>query len=171
MQWKPSRLTPEQMEERRLQGGRMLRRGRWSEAEIADRLGVTRAAVSRWAKRMAQGGLRYLRRRKRSGRPPKLDHDQRKGLRRLLKRGAKAAGFRSDRWTLQRIQQVIEREFHVVYHPNYVARLLEKMGWSLQLPLPRAKERDEALIRAWLVHDWPRIKKGAAERRYDRVFR
>lgn len=171
MVWKPTRLTLEQMEERRLQAGRMLRRKRWSEAEIARQLGVSRTAVCRWAQRMVQGGWRQLRRRKRSGRPPKLGHEQLKILRRYLKRGAKAFGFRSDRWTLQRIQKVIEREFHVVYHPNYVARVLDKMGWSPQVPLPRAKERDEALIRAWLIQDWPRIKKGAAEKRNDRVFR
>lgn len=171
MVWKPTRLTPVQMEERRLQAGRMLRHGQLSKAEIARQLGVSRMAVGQWAKQIAEGGLRRLRRRKRSGRPPKLNKEQLQILRRLLKRGATAAGFRSDRWTLQRIQQVIEREFHVVYHPHYVARVLAKMGWSLQVPLPRAKERDEALIRAWLAQDWPRIKKGAAERRNDRVFR
>jgi putative transposase len=158
------------MEERRLQAGRLLRK-RWSEAEIARQLGVSRTAVSRWAQRMARGGWRQLRRRKRNGRPPKLGQEQLKLLRRHLKRGAKALGFRSDRWTLQRIQKVIEREFQVVYHPNYVARVLDKMGWSPQVPLPRAKERDEALIRAWLAKDWPRIKKGSAERRHDRIFR
>ncbi len=170
MIWKPTRLTLEQMEERRLQAGRMLRCGRLSKAEIARQLGVSRMAVCHWAKQLAEGGLRRLRQRKRSGRPPKLNQEQRKILRRLLKRGAKAFGFRSDRWTLSRIQQVIERELHVVYHPNYVARVLDQMGWSLQMPLPRAKERDEALIRAWLEKDWPRIKKGAAEKRDDRVF-
>ncbi len=171
MIWKPSHLTPEQMEERRLQAGRMLRRGSLSKAEIARQLDVSRMAVTRWATQLAKGGLRRLRRRKRSGRPPKLHREQRKILRRLLKRGAKAFGFPSDRWTLHRIQQVIARELHVVYHPNYVARVLDRMGWSLQVPLPRAKERDEVLIRARLAQDWPRIKKGAAEKRNDRVFR
>ena len=159
------------MEERRLQAGQMLRSNRWSHAEIARQLGVTRMAVWYWAHQLAHGGWRSLRRRKRSGRPRKLSPEQRKVLRRFLKRGAKAFGFRSDRWTLHRIQKVIEREFHVVYHPHYVARLLQAMGWSPQVPLPRAKERDEALIRAWLARDWPRIKKGAAQRRNDRVFR
>lgn len=171
MEWKPTRLTPEQMEERRVQAGQMLRRRKLSKAEIARQMGVSRMAVTQWAKQLAKGGLRRLRRRKRSGRPPKLNREQRKILRRLLKRGAKAFGFRSDRWTLHRIQRVIEREFHVVYHPNYVARILDQMGWSLRVPRPRAKERDEALIRAWLEKDWPRIKKGAAEKRNDRVFR
>jgi transposase len=170
MLWKPFHLTRGQMEERRLAGARMLRRRKWSQAEIARQLGVARMTVSDWAKELVRGGLRRLRRRKPSGRPPKLSKLQQKALLRWLKRGAKVAGFRTERWTLQRIQKVIEREFHVVYHPNYVARLLHKLGWSLQVPLPRAKERDEKLIQAWLDHDWPRIKKSTANRRNYRVF-
>jgi putative transposase len=159
------------MEERRLTGGRLLRRTKWSQTKIARYLGVSRATVSEWAKQLAQGGLRKLRSRKPSGRPLKLTKPQRQALLRLLKHDAKQAGFRTERWTLQRIAQVIEREFHVVYHPNYVADLLRQWHWSLQVPLPRAKERNEAMIRAWLAHDWPRIKKSAAERRNHRVFR
>ena len=141
----------------------MLRRNKWSQSEIARHLGVTRMAVSHWAKQLIHGGLRQLHQRKPAGRSSKLTQPQRKALLRLLKHGAKAAGFRTEHWTLQRIQTVIEREFHVVYHPNYIARVLQKLGWSLQAPLPRAKERDEKLIRAWLQDDWPRIKKKHGE--------
>ncbi len=35
--------------------------------------------------------------------------------------------------------------------------------------MPRAAEREEAVIRAWLEHDWPRIKK-ARRRGVDIVF-
>jgi transposase len=64
---------------------------------------------------------------------------------------------------------VIEREFGVSYHQNYISRLLHDLGWSVQKPEQRAIERDEDLIRAWLSRDWPRIKKSAAARRRDRV--
>jgi transposase len=43
---------------------------------------------------------------------------------RWLKGSAQAAGFPTERWTLQRIQKTIEREFHVGYHPNYVSHSL-----------------------------------------------
>lgn len=160
MKWKPSYLTREQMEERRRTGGGLIRQGKLSQAEIARQLGVTRMAVSHWVKQLDQGGLR---RRKPPGCPPKLTPVQHKAMLRWLKRGAQAAGFPIERWTLQRIQKTIEREFHVEYHPNYVSHLLQKLNWSLQVPLPRAKERDEKLIRAWLVQDWPRIKKKRGE--------
>jgi transposase len=165
MSFRPLRLTPEQLEERRMEGARLLRAGHLSQAEIARQLDISRATVSEWAKRLASGGLRRLRRRPRSGRPAKLTWAQQKVLLHLLKRGALAAGFETDRWTGPRIRGLIEQTFDITYHSRYLPRLLHKLNWSQQVPLVRAVERDEALIQAWLVHDWPRIKKGAAERR------
>jgi len=149
---------------------KLLRQGKLSLAEIARRLGVSRSAVSQWTSQLAQGGLRQLRRRRSKGRPPKLANAQKQALRHLLKRGARRAGFPTEGWTLQRIQTLIERELQVTYHPTYVARLFQQLGWSPQVPLPRAKERDESLIRAWLAQDWPRIKKSAATQSRNRVF-
>ena len=170
MAWNPTHLTPTQLEERRLTGGRLLKAGRLSQAEIARQLGVSRATVCGWAKQVAARGLRALRCRPHSGRPPKLTAQQQRRLTRILKRGARRAGCATERWTLGRVQQVIVREFGVRYHPNYVNRLLRRLDWSLQQPLPRAAERDEDLIRAWLAQDWPRIKKSAAARRRHRVL-
>ncbi len=170
MPFQPTTLTRKQLEERRRLASKMLRSKRWSQAEIARQLGVSRTGVSQWAKQLRQGGLRQLRARVGTGRPAKISHQQQKDLVRLLQRGARAAGYPTERWTLQRIQSVIQREFQVTYHPNYVARLLRQLGWSPQVPLPRAKERDENIIRAWLTHDWARIKKSAAHRRRNRVF-
>ena len=76
-----------------------------------------------------------------------------------------ASGFDTERWTLARVQALIEKEFGVHYHPNYISRLLHDLGWSVQKPETRAMERDEELIRAWLSKDWNRIKKSAAARR------
>jgi len=159
MSWQPSTLTRDQMEERRLEGGRLLKAGNLSQSAIAKEVGVSRATVSVWNKQLQEGGLRRLRRRHPSGRPARLTAEQGKALLRYLKRGARAAGFETDRWTLPRIQKVMEREFGISYHVNYLSRLLHRLGWSLQVPLPRARERDEVLIRTWLQHEWPRIKK------------
>jgi putative transposase len=164
------KLTPGQLEERRMVGARLLKAGRLSQAEIARELDVSRATVNDWAKRLQSGGWRQLRRRKASGRRAKLTGDQQKALLQQLTRGALVAGFETDRWTGPRIQSLIEREFGVSYHARYLPRLLHKLDWSRQLPLARAVERDEELIQAWLQDDWPRIKKGASERRKNRVL-
>lgn len=159
------------MEERRREGARLIRAGQLSRAAIARQLGVSRMAVTKWATALETGGLRRLRRHAATGRPAKLDRDQQRQLKRLIKRGALAAGFESDRWTLARVRQLISREFEVGYHRNYLNRLLRKLGLSPQVPLPRAVERDEKLVQAWLEQDWPRIKKGAAQRRGNSIFR
>ena len=170
MSWQPTHLTREQMEERRLAGGRLLRKGKLSQCAIAVKLGVSRATVSAWNKQLQEGGLRRLRRRPTPGRPARLTPEQCTALLRRLKRGALAAGFETDRWTLPRIQKVIEQHLGVTYHVNYLSRLLQKLGWSPQVPLPCARERDEELIRAWLSQDWTRIKKSAATRRKHSLF-
>lgn len=162
MVWQPSHWTRAQMEERRLAAARLLRTKRLSQAEIAREMGVSRASVTRWKHQLEGKGIRGLRQHRSAGRPPALTDTQWRQLLRILRRGARSAGFATEQWTRRRIAVVIKREFGVSYHPFSVSRALRARGWSPQHPIPRAKERDEARIKAWLQHDWPRIKKGLA---------
>jgi transposase len=170
MTWKPSYLTREQMEERRLEGGRLLKAGKLTQAEIARQLGVSRATVSDWAKKVEAEGIRGLRKRTAKGGTSKLTKEKRQRLKRLLDRGALANGFSTDRWTLERVRQLIQRELKVSYHPNYLNRWLRSLGFSPQQPLPQAIEQEKELVEAWLNQDWSRIKKVAAARRRNRVL-
>jgi transposase len=170
MTWKPSYLTREQMEERRLAGGRLLKAGKLSQAEIARQLGVSRATVSDWAKKLKTEGMHGLRKRTATGGVSKLTKEQKQKLKRILDRGGLASGFSTDRWTLQRVQEVIQHEFEVSYHPNYLNRLLDKLGFSPQKPLPTAVEQERELVQAWLERDLPRLKKVAAARRRTRIL-
>jgi putative transposase len=169
MTWQPKKLTREQLAERRAEANRLLEAGEMKQVEIARHLGVTEAAVSKWKRQLAEEGPEALQMRKATGRPPKLDEAAKQALVKKLEEGAVAAGFATEQWTQARVKKVIEREFGVRYHQNYISRLLDDLGWSVQKPDPRAMERDEDLIRAWLSRDWPRIKKGAAARRRDRI--
>lgn len=170
MTWKPSYLTREQMEERRLEGGRLLKAGKLSQAEISRQLGVSRATVSDWAKTMEAKGIRGLRKRKAAGSQSKLSQLQKQKLKSMLDRGALANGFPTDRWTLERVRQLIQQKFEIGYHPNYLNRLLRNLGFSPQKPLPQAIEQEKALVETWLQRDWPRIKKVAAARRRNRIL-
>ncbi len=169
MTWQPKKLTREQLAERRAEGVRLLEAGEMTQAEIARHLGVTEAAVSKWKKQLAEGGAAALQLRRATGRPPKLDEAAKQALVKKLEAGALAVGFPTEQWTQARVKQVIKREFGVDYHQNYISRLLGDLGWSVQKPDPRAIERDEEMIQAWLRRDWPRIKKSAAARRRDRI--
>jgi transposase len=159
--WRPPRLTPEQLEARRMEAARLFRQRTLRSAEIARRLGVSRPTVTRWRRQFHQGGgRRALRRQPHTGRPPQLDRPKWRHLQTVLRRGAQAAGFETERWTLRRIQAVAWRECGVRYHYRSLGRVLRAHGWTPQRPPTQAKERDEALIKAWLARDWPRIKRG-----------
>lgn len=158
------------MEERRLEGGCLMKEGKLSQAEIARQLDVSRATVSAWSKIVKAKGLRGFRKKKVPGSATKLSAVQKGKLKRMLDRGAVASGFPTDRWTLERVRQLIQKEFHVSYHPNYLNRLLHSLGCSPQRPLPQAIEQERALVEAWIEQDWPRIKKVAADRGRNRVL-
>src|SRR5688500_13570818 len=165
MIWRPRQLTRTQLEERRLEAGRLLQAGHLSHAAVARQMGVSRTTVSIWAKqlRYSQGDLRSLKNRPVPGRPPRLTTEQWQHLLQVLRQGALQAGFDTDRWTLRRIRALILVEFSVEYHAHYLARRLTALGWSPQHPAVYARERDADLVQAWLTHDWPRIKKSLAD--------
>jgi putative transposase len=168
--WRPARLTPEQLEERRLAAAVLLRRGRLTQATIARRFGVSRATVCRWAVTLAREGRRGLRARPRTGRPRRLDARAWRCLGRLLARGAVAAGFETERWTLRRIAALIWREFGVRYHPRYLERPLRAHSFTVRRPATQARERDERAIAAWPRREWGAIKKEGAPRGAHRHF-
>lgn len=143
---------------RRMIGGRMLQEGK-GVREVSRLLGVSPSTVSRWKQDLEAGGLDALRAKPHPGRPPKMTAEQKKELANLLLKGAQAAGFPTDLWTLERVALVIEREFGVRYHPRYVWHILIGMGWSAQKPERRARERDEEAIAAWRTAGWAEVKK------------
>lgn len=170
MRWTPKRLTREQIGERRHKGFELLKRKRLSQKAIAKRLGVSEAAVSQWHKVLMREGMKGAKARVASGRPAKLSKADQTQLLELLSKGAKRAGFISERWTQERVMKVIEKTFGVRYHFRSIGRLLKRLGWSVQQPQAQARERDEDLIRAWLKQDWPRIKKSTATRSRHRIY-
>src|SRR5581483_5658557 len=84
-------------------------------------------------------GRAGLKRRPTMGRPCRLAEAQWTMLAGILSRGAVAAGFGTERWTLSRIAHVVERELGVQYPPRSLGRVLRAHGWSPQRPAPRAR--------------------------------
>lgn len=165
--WRPSRLSPEQREERRRAAAALfprVHRGTLSQAALARGLGVSREAVRQWYAAWERGGVRALRRRPKTGRPPKLTAAEWQRLARLVRRGAVACGYDTEQWTLTRVAQLIRREFGVRYHARYLERPLRALGFRPQRPAVQAKERDDALVAAWVKHDWVLIKKRLGEK-------
>ena len=149
------------LERRRLHAGRLFAAGK-SQADVARHLQVSRQSVSRWHDQWQRAGVKGLRAVGRAGRKPKLTAAQSTAVQTALRQGARAHGFRTGLWNLPRVAQLIERTCGVRYHPGHVGRILRSLGWTLQRPARRAKERDEAVIRQWVRCRWPTVKKAPA---------
>ena len=153
--------SAEQLQARRLQAIGLLKEGH-SQVEIAQKLGVSSAAVSQWKKAHAQGGADALLAQVHPGPTPKLSAKQCQRLVGYLQQGPRRHGWPTDLWTLPRIAELIARKFGVEYDQSGVWRLLRRLGWSCQKPERRARERDQATIDQWRNKDWSRIKKRAS---------
>jgi transposase len=145
-------------EGRRLRAWELWKQG-WKQKDIAIALGVSKGAVSQWLKRAKAQGKEALYRHPAPGAQPKLSPEQLGQLPSLLNRGAEAFGFRGQVWTAQRVAEVIKRQYGVSYHPGHCSRLLERLKYSVQKPVQRASQRDEAAIQRWKDERWPALKK------------
>lgn len=146
------------MEARRLEAARRFARGE-AQAAVAKALGVTRVSAYNWYHAWKARGRPGLKSAGRAGRKPRLEADALAVVERALRAGPPAHGFRTDLWTLPRIADVIERLTGVRHHPGHVWRILRRLGWSLQRPARRARERNEAAITAWKTRRWAQLKK------------
>jgi len=134
-------------------------RGGATQAEVAHALQVSRPTAMRWHQAWKRRGAKGLELAECLGRPPQLKPRDLERIDRKLRRGAQALGYRTDLWTLQRVAEVIEATAGVDYHIGHVGRILRSMGWSLQRPTTRARERDEEAIQRWVKVRWPELKK------------
>jgi len=129
------------------------------QAAVAATLRVSRQSVSRWYSDWLNGDSAAIQGASRAGRRRRLSTDQVQQIRAKLLQGAKAQGYASDLWTLPRVATLIEALTMVHYHPGHVWRVLRQMGWTLQRPSFRAKERDEEAIGHWKGRTWVEVKK------------
>lgn len=157
------------LEWRRMQAWHLKQLG-WKQRDIAVALGVSEAAVSQWLTTARILGPDALRSRPIPGHPARLTVDQRRLLPDCLWHGTEAYGFRGDVWTCARVARVIEEEFGVSYSKSQVSRLLRDLGWTPQVPITRAIQRDEKAIERWRVEVWPELQRRAKRERRALVF-
>jgi transposase len=154
---------------RRLRAWDLHKQG-WAQHDIAIALDVSEGAVSKWVHVAEGAGRKALRSHSSPGHPAKLTSDQKRQIPDFLRHGAEAYGFRGDVWTCQRVAQVVEWEFGIRYHKDHVSRVLKGLGWTPQIPMTRAVQRDEAAISHWRSEVWPALRRQASRERRTLVF-
>src|SRR3954451_1875343 len=147
-----------------------LKREGWSQRAIAEALGVSEPAVSKWLAAARRGGPEALRSHPAPGPARKITAEQLRMVPDLLSHGAEAYGFRGDVWNCERVAGVISQEFGASYSTSQVSRLLKHLEWTPQVPISRAIQRDDEAIERWRIESWPALKQKAHREHRDLVF-
>jgi len=147
------------LEKRRLEAARLFAQGS-SRAEVARLLEVSWHSSANWYKAWREQGEEGLKAAGRAGRKPKVTAAQLAQVEQELLRGPTAQGYATDLWTLPRIARLIKQLTGVRYHSGHVWKIMRSLGWTLQRPDHRAKERDEEAIQRWHKRRWPQRKRG-----------
>jgi len=158
------RMDAKQREERRMEAVKRLRAGEHAAVVAAD-FGVATNTVYMWGKRARLGGTKALRAKPGRGRTFKLGHEHWKTLKRMVLKGPRACGFDRGLWTLPMIRQLVLREFSVEYHEDHLSKFMRRLGLSVQMPVVRARERDEKAIKRFVEVEFPAIEKKRASAR------
>lgn len=142
----------------RLQAARMFEQD-MDPVQIARLLRVSAKSVYQWRRAWRAGGEAALASKGPGGNACRLGDRQLARLRSALDAGPAAYGWDEDqRWTLARVAALIRRLFHVGYSLRGVSFLLHRMGFSPQVPVHRAAERDEDAIAAWRAQTWAKAR-------------
>ena len=133
--------------------------------EVARVLEVSTKSAYQWRRAWIAGGASALVSKGASGPDPALSDEQLARLRERLDQGPAAAGYGEDqRWTLARVVALIATMFHVRVGITTAWQAMRRLGYTPQLPIHRAAERDEQAIAHWRRYQWPAVKKSLPER-------
>jgi len=118
-----------------------------TQQRIADLLGCSQAAVSKWIFRHKSG--RTFETLPRSGRPTKLQQPMLKKLQKKLSIKVKQANKQYCSLNTKELAEVIEEETGKKYSLRHVGRIMHKLGFSLIKPRPGHIRQDPDKIRAF----------------------
>jgi putative transposase len=128
-------------------------------AQVARELRVSTKSVYQWRRAWQAGGAQALVSKGPGGSACRLGERQLAELRAALEAGPAGHGWAEDqRWTLARAVALTARLFGVSYTLRGMSFLLHRLGFSPQVPVHRAVERDEAAIAEWRAVTWAKAR-------------
>jgi transposase len=159
-------LSDEALEVLRLRALRGVELG-FTEADMADVLGVSRDTVCRWWTAYASGGVDALPH-DRTGRPPGsgryLSDEQGSQIRSLIDQNTpEKLGIASALWTRGAVRELIRNKFQIDLAKRTVGEYLRRWNYTPKKPQRHARKQDPDEVRRWLDVEYPAIEKRAAE--------
>src|SRR3954468_19541854 len=159
-------LSDEVLEALRLRALRGCELG-FTEADVADLLGVCRETISRWGSAYTQGGWGALPHH-RAGRPHgtgrTLSDQQAEQIQHQLNaHSPEALGIPAPLWTRRAVRQLIHQELGIDMPVRTVAAYLQRWGYTAKRPRRHANKQDPEEIRQWLEETYPALERRAQE--------
>jgi transposase len=138
----------------------------YTQAEVADLLGLARETVSRWWSAYADSGEDALPG-DRTGRPVgsgrTLNDGQAAWLRSILvTRQPEELGIPSPLWTRQAVRELIRKEYAIDMPVRTVGEYLKRWGFTPKVPRRHSRDQDPEEVRRWLDEEYPAIERRAA---------
>ena len=131
---------------------------------VAAILEVSEKSAYQWRRAWTAGGTAALASKGPPGPDPVLSDPQLQRLREGLDAGPAAAGYGDDRrWTLARVAALIATLLHQRVGITTAWQAMQRLGYTAQLPVHRASERDEEEIAHWRRYQWPALKESPRE--------
>ena len=158
-------LSDEVLEALRLRGVRGCERG-FTEAQVADLLGVRRETVCHWRSAYAQGGPDALPH-ERTGRPlgsgRVLSDDQAQRIQELLRtHQPQELGVAAPLWTRRAVAELIRGQCGVALAVRTVGLYWKRWGFTVKRPRRHSRDQDPEEVRQWLEETYPAIEERAA---------
>lgn len=146
------------LERRRLKAGTMFEKG-ITQADVARRFSVATSSVCHWHAAWEKNKKEGLKSKGPSGTEALLTAKQKAALKREILKGPAQAGYATDFWTLERIRSLAKKKLKVTIGRTSVWRTVISLGFSVQKPERRARERNEKAIQEWKLKTFPKLKK------------
>jgi transposase len=127
----------------------------YSQQEIGKFYGLSQSAVSLIIISARKGNLENQEEKR--GAKSRLTDGELEDLKGILDSEQSEAGFSG--WNKWSVKALIHREFGVDYHENYIWKIMEKIGYTSQLPSKKDYRQDARKVKQFKEHKVAEIKK------------
>lgn len=147
------------LELRRFKAGRMFEGGKHLQADIARKLSVSPAAVCKWHAAWDADQEKGLRSKGQPGFASAFTEKKKKQLKAIILAGPAKLGYATDFWTVDRIRSAAKKKLRLDFSGTHIWKTVLSLGFSVQKPERRARERNEKAIQEWKLKKFPKLKK------------